>query len=64
MAKTARIIIEHKDPDGWNALAADLGLTAEQRDMFFEHGEYATLEIEIDDSLNIVGGRVLPSEDC
>jgi hypothetical protein len=26
----------------------------------FEHGEYANIEIEIDEDLNIVGGRIIP----
>ena len=26
----------------------------------FEHGEYASFEIEIDSNLNIVGGRIIP----
>lgn len=60
MAKTAKITISKKDPDKWNALADDLELTAAQREAHFEFGEYARLELEIDDQLRVIGGRIVP----
>lgn len=72
--KTAKIIIEsHKDPDGWMNMLTALGLvstdgegsdtsTEEQRDLVerhFDYHEYASFEIEVDEKLNIVGGRFI-----
>jgi hypothetical protein len=28
----------------------------------FEYGEYANIELEIDENFNIVGGRIMPNE--
>lgn len=32
----------------------------EKANKVFEYGEYANLEIEVDENLNIVGGRIIP----
>lgn len=49
-----------KEPDRFGGLAADLKLHADIREQFFECSEYASVELEVDDSLNIIGGRFLP----
>lgn len=58
--KTSTIAIGCKEPDLFQELAEDLGLSDVKRRKFFEFGEYANLEIEVDENLNIVGGRFLP----
>jgi len=57
--KTAKIKIEsYKDSDGWSNLINDLGLDEESTYDIFEHGEFATFTIEVDENLNIVGGKI------
>ncbi len=73
--KTAKIVLDDiKDPDGWQEVLRGLGFvscdedgndtsTEEHRRLVKEHfkwGEYASLELEIDEDLNVVGGKVLP----
>jgi len=58
---TATIVLSSvKDPDGWGEIIHELGLSEAKARKFFEFHEYASLEIEIDADMNIVGGRVLP----
>lgn len=49
-----------KSSDGWGELIFELGLSDEKIDKFFEFGEYASLSIEIDEDMNILGGKILP----
>lgn len=58
--KTSTIQIYHKDPDGWGDLINELGLSEAKTSKYFEFCEYATVELEIDEKLNIVGGKILP----
>lgn len=59
--KTAKIRLDTiKDPDGWGQLIHELGLSDEVRSKHFEWSEYAALELEIDEDLRVVGGRVVP----
>lgn len=63
--KTSTIVLEDiKDPDGWGALITALGYSGyeneHRRRKFFRWGEYAAVELVIDEDMNIVGGRVLP----
>jgi hypothetical protein len=59
--KTASIVIDSiKDPDGWSNLISALDLTEAKRKKHFKFSEYASVEIEVDQDLNIVGGRILP----
>lgn len=32
----------------------------EKANKIFKYGEYANLEIEVDENLNIIGGRIIP----
>lgn len=76
--KTAKMVIEsYKDPDGWMNMLTELGLvttdgdgndtsTKENLDLVarhFDYHEYASLEIEVDENLNIVGGRFIAKKD-
>lgn len=64
--KTAKMVIDnHKSPDGWNEMLYTLGLYSEDEESplverYFDFGEYASVEIEVDENLNIIGGRFLP----
>lgn len=72
--KTAKLILDSiKDPDKFTEMCWELGLIREDdrgRDYdsvesplvakHFEFHEYASIEIEVDENLNIVGGRFLP----
>lgn len=72
--KTAKIQLDSiKDPDGWHNLIHELGLSdvddagedraSTEKQKFvedhFEFGEYASLELVVDEDLNVVGGRIL-----
>lgn len=59
--KVATLFVEHKDPDGLGELAAELDLDAKTRRKYFTFGELVQMEIKIDENMNIVGGRVLPT---
>lgn len=60
--KTARIRIDSiKDSDGWFSLGHELGLTPRQIYATFEYGEFANIEIVVDENLNIIGGKIIPS---
>jgi hypothetical protein len=60
--KTAKIELESiKSSDGWYSLGNELGLSEEKIYEVFEYGEFGSLEIEVDEHLNIVGGRIIPS---
>ena len=48
-----------KDPDGWGELIYDLKLKKDVRKKHFEYSEYASIEIEVDENLNIISGRIL-----
>ncbi len=59
--KTAKMTFENvKDPDGWSELGSELGLSDEQMKKTFEYGDYGKFEIEVDENLNIIGGRIIP----
>ena len=56
---TAKIELENiKCSDGWYELANDLGFTNKEAREIFEYGEYGNITIEVDESLNIVGGKI------
>lgn len=68
-----------KDSDGWMELAYELFKEQVDRDYveedeahrnlhdkankIFQYGEYANIEIEVDEKLNIVGGRIIPHKE-
>jgi len=59
MKKTSSITLEEiKNSDGWFELAHDLGLSKNKTYQYFVYGEYATITIEVDEDLNIVGGKI------
>lgn len=45
--------------EAWGELIQFLGLTAEDANAHFEHGEYASLELTINHRLEVVSGKVL-----
>jgi hypothetical protein len=49
-----------KCTDGWYELGLELGLSGEEIGKVFEYGEYGTVEIVVNEKLEIVGGRVIP----
>jgi hypothetical protein len=58
---TAKIILRDvKSSDGWAELAAGLQLPPNLCARYFEHGEFASLELVFNSSLMVVGGTVLP----
>jgi hypothetical protein len=57
--KTATIKLESiKETDGWFELAYSLGYKEKEIYDIFEYGEFADLTIEVDENLNIVGGKI------
>lgn len=61
--KTVKITLNSiKDPDEFGLLISNLSLPQEIIEKYFEFQEYASLELEIDEDLNIVGGKFLPNK--
>lgn len=59
--KTIQITIDMiKAPDLWRSVANDLGLSEEMFSRHFEFGDYAEIELQVDENLVIVGGRFVP----
>jgi len=59
--KTGKISLQTiKSADGWGEVGTALGFDEDKIRNVFEYGEFADLEIIIDENLNIVGGRVIP----
>jgi len=59
--KTATIELDNlKDSDGWYELGQDLGFSRVKINQIFEYGEYGHISIEVDEDLNIIGGRIIP----
>ena len=48
------------ESDAWHELGGDLGFTYDKIRDVFEYGEFANLQIVVDENLNIVGGRIIP----
>lgn len=59
---THSIQIESKDPDGWQELLATLEVPEEVSGPLIQWGEYATVELELDARLQVVGGRLVPHQ--
>lgn len=58
--KTSKITLNDlKDSDGWRELAYDLG-HGNFAKYIFQYGEFADITIEVDEDLNIIGGRIIP----
>lgn len=57
--KLGQITVTVKDPDGWGDVIHDLGLSDKQREKYFEFGEYATLDLEIEEDMSVTG-RIVP----
>jgi hypothetical protein len=61
MKKTAKISLDSiKDSDGWSDLGHELGFSREKISKTFLYGEYANIQIEVDEDLNIIGGKIVP----
>jgi hypothetical protein len=59
--KTTRVIVpDIKEPDAWSEMLAELGVPAHVRDRFLQFGEYASLELEVNEKLEIVSARFIP----
>ena len=56
--KTFTIKLHDIKEEGWGELIYELGLSEEKADKFFEFGEFASIEIEVDEDMNIVGGKI------
>lgn len=57
--KTFTIELNDIKEEGWGELIYELGLSNEKADKFIEYGEFASIEIEVDEDMNIVGGKIL-----
>ena len=59
VSKTYKMTIaDIKDSDGWHELAHSLGIEDKMSE-YFAYGEYGSIEIEVDQNMNIVGGKIL-----
>jgi hypothetical protein len=58
--KTATVVLDSvKEPDAFGELIHELGLSDAKASKYFEFGEYAAFELEIDEDMNVIGGKVL-----
>lgn len=61
MKKTASITLDDIHcSDGWYELGINLGMKHERINEVFQYGEFGTLTIEVDEDLNIIGGKIHP----
>lgn len=59
--KTSTIELEEVHfSDGWFELGNELGFSNEKIYEVFQYGEYGHVVIEVDENLNIIGGRIIP----
>ncbi len=58
--KTVEIELNSLKSESWSEVIYALKLDDTTVRRFFDHSEYASIQIEIDEKLNIVGGRLLP----
>ncbi len=49
-----------KEPDLWWDVREGLDMSDDTFYHYFEYGDYGAIEIEIDENLNIVGGKFIP----
>ena len=49
-----------KEPDLWMQLSDELNLSEAIFYRYFEFGDYGEIEIEVDEELNIIGGKFIP----
>ncbi len=49
-----------KRSDDWYSLGNELGYEEDEIYTIFEHGEYGSVEFNVDEKLNIVSGRIIP----
>lgn len=59
MYDTFIITLTVKDPDEFGALIYGLDLDEATRKEYFEFGEYATIELEIDKTMKVVSGKII-----
>lgn len=57
---TYKMTITVKEPDEIGNLCDALNLDKATYHDYFEFGEYATFELEIDEALKVVNGRLVP----
>jgi hypothetical protein len=58
--KTCKITVtDIKDPDNWRELQEKLDLDYETFSDYIEYGDYANIELEVDEEFNIIGGKFL-----
>lgn len=58
--KTTTIELYAKEPDQFGDMSDELKLSEATRRKFLDCGEYATIELVVDEYLHIVGGKFLP----
>lgn len=57
--KTFTLELHDIKEEGWGELIYELGLSDEKADQFFEFGEFASITIEVDEDMNIIGGKII-----
>jgi hypothetical protein len=57
---TYKMTITVKEPDEIGNLCDTLNLDKATYRDYFEFGEYATFELEIDEAMKVVAGRIVP----
>ena len=49
-----------KEPDLWWEVREKFDLSDDVFYHYFEYGDYGAIELEIDENLNVVGGKLVP----
>lgn len=57
-----KLVLSFKDPDGLGQMAYCLKLDKKTIFKYLKYGEFGTIEIIVNNELNIVGGKFLPNE--
>lgn len=61
--KTAKIVLYDVKSNDWGDLCNDLGHEYGTSYNFFDHGDSATIELEIDKNFNIIGGKIIQKDE-
>ncbi len=56
-----KMTVTVNEPDEIGSLCDALKLDKATYNEYFEFGEYATIELEVDEALKVVGGRFVPN---
>lgn len=57
--KKIKIQLNNIKSEEWSNIIQGFNLSREKYEKYFEYGEFASIEIEVDENLNIVAGKII-----